>query len=142
MVKRRSLLMLAVATSVAAAPLRPSPEQIMSWRVRTPPPDYPAEARARGAAGSGVYKIHFIAKTGTVRYVQVVKSTGDKSLDAAAVRAFRQWRFRSGVLPTMRSLAEKPTKEPFADEDFVVKVPVTFTLGGKTQVGGQFASPR
>jgi len=145
MVKRRFLPIIVVAAaSVAAAPVRPSVEQIMSWRVATPPPDYPVEARARGATGSGVFKIHFVAKTGTVRYVQILKSTGDKTLDAAAVRAFRQWRFRSGMLPTVRTLAQQPTTEPFADEDFVVKVPVTFTLasGGKAHVGGQFASPR
>jgi TonB family protein len=134
--------MLVAATSVAAAPVRPSSEQIMSCRVRTPPPDYPAEARARRATGSGVYKIHFIAKTGTVRYVQIVKSTGDSSLAAAAVTAFKQWRFKAGVLPTMRALAQQPAKEPYVDEDFVVKVPVTFALGGKAQLGGQFASPR
>jgi TonB family protein len=122
--------------------VQPSPEQIMSWRVKTPLPDYPMEARARRAIGSGVYKIHFIVKTGTVRYVQIVKSTGDKSLDTAAVTAFKQWRFKSGVLPTVRALAQQASKEPYADEDFVVKVPVTFTLGSKPQLGGQFGSRR
>jgi TonB family protein len=139
MVKRRLLLIMLAAASAAAAPNRPSVAQIMSWRVATPPPDYPLEARARRATGSGVFKIHFIAQTGTVRYVQVLQSTGDKTLDAAAVTAFRRWRFKSGVLPTMHQLAEVPTKEPYADVDFVVKVPVTFTLSGSA-VGGPFGS--
>src|SRR6266446_2979148 len=99
-------ILLVAATTAAAAPVRPSVDKIMSWRVATPPPDYPVEARARGATGSGVFKIHFVAKTGAVRYVQVLKSTGDKTLDAAAVTAFRRWRFKSGVLPTMRTLAK------------------------------------
>jgi TonB family protein len=142
MMKRRLLVIMLIATSAAAAPIRPSVQQIMSWLVATPHPQYPPDARARGATGSGMFKIHFIRKTGTVRYVQILQSTGDKALDAAAVTAFKHWRFKPGVLPSVRSMALKPTKEPFADEDFVVKVPVTFTLGTKPRVGGPFASPR
>ena len=139
---RHLLVILLIAASAAAAPARPSVQQIMSWRVATPYPEYPAEARARGVTGSGMFKIHFIRKTGTVRSVQILQSTGDKAQDAAAVTAFKHWQFKPGVLPSVRSLALKPTKEAFADEDFVAKVPVTFTLRAKPQVGGPFASPR
>jgi TonB family protein len=119
------------AAAVAGAP--PSPAQIMSWIIAKPYPEYPAEAQARHATGSGVFKLHFITKTGTVRYVQVVQSAGDKALDAACIRAYSRWRFKPGVLPSIKSINPQ-TKELFADEDFIAKIPVTFTLAAGPQV--------
>ena len=126
MVKRRLLPIILLAAFAAPAPARPTVEQIESWIIAKPSPQYPAEALARREAGSGVIKLHFRVKTGTVRTATVSQSTGFKDLDAAAVRAFSQWRFKAGVLPTIRSLNAN-TKEPFADEDFDAKIPITFT---------------
>src|SRR5262245_8792945 len=97
----------------------PTLEQMQSWLLAKPYPEYPTDARARRTTGSGLFKLHFISKTGTVRYVQVIQSTGDKSLDAACIRAFRRWRFKPGVVPSMKRQFPQ-TKEPFADEDFIV----------------------
>jgi TonB family protein len=142
-VLRISLALATVASAVCvAAPPGPSFKQIESWIIARPSPIYPVAAVARGEAGSGVIKLHFKVKTGTVRSVEVVESTGYKALDAAAAEALSQWRFKAGVLPSIRSL-NPHTKEPFADEDFVAKVPVTFALsaGGQVNMGG-FGAPR
>jgi TonB family protein len=132
----------------AAASSQPSPAQILSWQIAKPYPEYPASARARQATGSGVFKLHFKTKTGTVRSVEIVQSTGDKALDASCVKAFSRWRFKPGVLPSIKSGNPK-TKEPFADEDFVAKIPITFTMNGQVDQGGarnvpsgDYGSPR
>jgi TonB family protein len=139
--QRFSPIALLAVTFVAGVSARPTIEQIESWVIANPSPQYPTEALARHEQGSGVIKLHFRVKTGRVRTASVSQSTGFKELDAAAVKAFTQWRFKPGVLPTIRSL-NSSTVEPFADEDFVAKIPITFALssGGAVNVGGFGAS--
>jgi TonB family protein len=140
MVNARLVLIALVAAGIAicsGASPRPTITQIESWIVTRPSPQYPAEALARREAGSGVIKLHFKVRTGAVRTAKVAQSTGYKTLDGAAVSAFCQWTFKAGVLPPIRSLNPN-TKEPFADEDFVAKIPFTFALasGGQVKTGG------
>src|SRR5262245_33194071 len=139
--RRFSFVTLLAVTFVAGALARPTIEQIKSWVIANPSPQYPAEALARHEQGSGVIKLHFRVKTGTVRTASISQSTGFNDLDAAAVKTFSQWRFKPGVLPTIKSL-NSSSIEPFAGEDFVVKIPITFTLssGGAVNVGGFGAS--
>ena len=141
LLRRFYLITLVAVTFVAAVSARPTVEQIESWIVAKPAPEYPAAALRRYEAGSGVIKLHFRVSTGTVRTAIVTQSTGFKDLDAAALKAFSQWRFKPGVLPTIKSLSSSTT-EPFANEDFVAKIPITFTLssGGAVNVGGFGAS--
>ncbi|MEB3299047.1 MAG: TonB family protein [Candidatus Sericytochromatia bacterium] len=57
-----------------------------------PEPEYPHEARARLAEGS-VRAVIRVAPTGEVLSVRLQRSSGDEALDAAALTAFRRWRF-------------------------------------------------
>jgi TonB family protein len=57
-----------------------------------PLPVYPPIALQQRFTGHGVYAIDIV--NGNVEDVRVVKSTGHKELDEAAIVAFRQWRFR------------------------------------------------
>jgi TonB family protein len=68
-------------------------------------PDYPIEARrARPPiTGSGMYEMRINPKTGRVKGVLIVQSTGSQILDWAVVRAFSQWRFKPGVVTAVRS---------------------------------------
>jgi TonB family protein len=77
--------------------------------INAPRPEYPVEARARHITGYGVYDIWFRPKNGVVTRIDIVRSTGSKLLDQAALRAFRQWRARPGVVSRM-------------------KVPITFSM--------------
>ena len=63
--------------------------------IKTVLPKYPYEARARGYAGSGVFRLT-LETTGSVSKVTVVKSTGVAGLDNNATDAFRQWRWKPG----------------------------------------------
>jgi TonB family protein len=60
--------------------------------VYAPPPDYPAEARARHLTGNGAFALH-IRADGTVERIDTLKSIGHSLLDHAAIAAFQRWRF-------------------------------------------------
>ena len=76
--------------------------------IYAPKPDYTLAARARRLEGEGIFLLQLRAD-GTVKSVNIFKSTGHSELDASAVIAFRKWRFRPGM-------ANK------------VKIPVTFSV--------------
>jgi len=102
-------------------------EQARQFALATPKPVYPRSALQRGITGSGVFKVYVHAKTGRLKGVKILRSTRDKALDAAAIWALLQWRFKPGALRTMRQVYP-PTKEPDADEDACVCVPISFVL--------------
>jgi len=106
-----------------------SAEQARQWAIAMPQPIYPESARQHRITGSGVFKLYIYVKTGRVKSVNIFRSTGDRSLDAAAVWALLQWRFKPGVLPTMRQLYPS-SKDPDADEDACVGIPISFVLAG------------
>jgi len=64
--------------------------------ISAPQPDYPIAARASRIQGSGKFRLN-LAKDGKVDSIQVLKSTGNKTLDDAAEKALRQWRFKPGT---------------------------------------------
>jgi TonB family protein len=66
-------------------------------------PDYPIEARRARITGSGMYEMRIDPKTGRVKGVLVVQSTGSQILDWAVIRAFGRWRFKPGVVAAARS---------------------------------------
>lgn len=66
-------------------------------------PDYPIEARRARIAGSGVFEMRIDPKTGSVKGVLVVQSTGSQILDWAVVRAFSRWRFKPRVVTAVWS---------------------------------------
>ena len=61
-----------------------------------PPPQYPTAARQARLAGSGWFRLDF-TKKGRVTQVRVIKSTGSKILDAAAVQTLWHWQFKPGL---------------------------------------------
>ena len=73
-------------------------------------PEYPSEARAKGLTGSGVVLLKIDARTGYVTSASMSKSTGHGILDNAAVRAFREWRFRPRSVTTAEIPIQFTTK--------------------------------
>jgi TonB family protein len=80
-------------------------------------PDYPSESRTRHIEGTGLFHITLDVKTGSVTNVAVLRSTGSSGLDASAVRAIRQWRWRP-----------ERWKQ--------INVPVTFTMRSRERYSG------
>ena len=67
----------------------------------TPDIEYPAEARARHIGGHGLFDIWFRVETGVATRVIVLRSTGSKVLDDAAVKGLSRWRAKPGKVSHM-----------------------------------------
>src|SRR5436853_5449804 len=59
-------------------------------------PRYPSKYQRARVGGTGRFRMNIDFKTGKVKSVAVVKSTGSDGLDREAIFALRQWRFRPG----------------------------------------------
>jgi len=79
-----------------------------------PPPRYPEVAKLRGWEGRVVFEA-LILKSGRVGSLNVVASSGYKSLDRAARKAINRWKFR-------------PATSFGISIDSQVEIPVTFSL--------------
>jgi TonB family protein len=132
-----SLLSVIACTQVLAAD-RLSPEQLRAIGhqatqalVSAPKPEYPFEARAAHITGSGIFIIVVHANNGQVAAVRVMRSTGYKILDQAAMRAFSQWRFKPGALKPIAETApwrHDAIARELAKGDVPLKIPCDFTL--------------
>lgn len=78
-----------------AKPMPLTDKQIAQMSVYTPNPDFPSAARYTGLSGRGIFRLHVRTSTGHVDSVQVVKSTGHKIFDDAALKALLQWQLRA-----------------------------------------------
>ncbi|MHC5053824.1 MAG: energy transducer TonB [Planctomycetota bacterium] len=79
-----------------------------------PAPRYPRLARGRGIEGTSLLGV-VVLPDGTVGEIKVVRTSGHRVLDEAAVTAVRRWRFR-------------PARRDGASVEARVLLPVTFRL--------------
>ena len=119
-----------VAASVIASPVITG-EHAMRFAIYTPPPEYPFEARARYLTGSGKFILHVQVRTGLVRDVDIVQSTGVAVLDHAAIVALKKWRFKPGALPPIEKMHLR-SKYAHPTEDSLLGVPVHFVMPKRT----------
>jgi len=66
--------------------------------ISQPPPSYPRDALRRGIGGTVQVQVT-VAPDGSVERMDLASSSGDRSLDRAAMEAVRRWRFK----PAMRN---------------------------------------
>ena len=78
-----------------------SDEELIRNALASPGPAYPEEAQKAKMTGSGVYELR-ISKAGAITSVVIVKSSGSKVLDQAAMTTFRRWRFKPGIFTSVR----------------------------------------
>lgn len=100
--------------SVVTEEHRGAEVEVLPGYLRNPPPVYPRSARERGQEGTVVLEVEVLA-SGRCGTVNVLRSSGSRLLDDAAVLAVRGWVFR----PARR------WREPVP---FWVEIPVTFRL--------------
>src|ERR1051325_973657 len=94
-----------VAAAIAALLLRPqlaTAKAEAALAVYAPRPQYPYEARAKLQTGAGFAIVTIDPATGHVTKADMSPTTGSKMLDQAALKAFRQWRFRPGTARKVR----------------------------------------
>lgn len=97
------------APPVATAPASPDSPPVP---VSSPPPTYPRRALRRGESGEALLRVH-VGADGVPQAIDLVRSSGSRSLDRAATDAVRRWRFS----PARRG------GQPVAG---VVQVPIAF----------------
>jgi len=89
--------------------------------VRNDPPRYPRVARQRGHEGTVDLRVHVLA-SGRSDAVEVKRSSGHASLDRAAVRAAKEWRF-------------EPAWDGGRAVAMWIEIPVEFNLRGARAAG-------
>src|SRR6266487_6839807 len=66
--------------------------------IYTPKPVYRSEWARQGLTGKGVVLVTIDKETVKVIGARMLKSTGSKVLDGAALEAYSQWRFQPGTV--------------------------------------------
>jgi TonB family protein len=95
----------------------------LSETVKTLAPAYSYDDRNNHRQGAGIFRLTLDPTTGVPREVRVLKSTGFPTLDATAVAAFGQWRWRPGKWRQ-------------------IDIPVNFTMSGDPPPRGALPLPR
>jgi TonB family protein len=67
-----------------------------------PWPRYPLDARRKRMEGAGLFRLNIEPKSGGVRNVEILKSTGHKLLDDIGVQTFHKWRFPIGQVTSVK----------------------------------------
>lgn len=99
------------AREVASTPEITSYSSAKALATFTPFPKYPFSVRSAGTTGIGVCLVSVNPASGRVTGASMEQSTGDSTLDKAAVKAFGKWQFKPGTVSKVR-------------------IPVEFTLSG------------
>ncbi len=119
-------LFAATLSSFAGAPAPVKrPRVAMDCIIEAPKPENPCEGQRRQPHGTGTFLLRTNIQSGRVTQVIAGQTTGDGLLDAAAIRALRQWRFKPGVL-VHRDIHKPRLNPPISKEECLVLVPVTF----------------
>lgn len=84
------------------------------YQDENPRPVYPAAARRRGMEGSVLLSVK-ISLAGVVEHIDVIKSSGYKILDRAAVNSVLKWRFN-------------PARNGDKTVDSILEIPIRFRL--------------
>ncbi|WP_137820416.1 energy transducer TonB [Pseudomonas sp. 2FG] len=96
-VSRGERATLALTAAAAPVPMQPASREVFSSApafLQSPvPPRYPAQAKRRNQQGVVLLEVR-LDERGRQRALQVLRSSGVASLDAAAVQAVAAWRFR------------------------------------------------
>lgn len=87
--------------------------------IRPVGPDYPYSARALHQTGTGYFRLQLDLRTGAVTQITVIRSTGFRTLDTAALAALRKWRWKPGKwqqvdIPVTFKLEQRPHPGPGA----------------------------
>ena len=80
---------------------------------------------ARHATGSGIFVLRVEIKSGRVNEVIVGRSTGDKRLDEATVKALNRWLFKPGAVQRSK-ITSIHVNRPLGADEALVEVPVAF----------------
>lgn len=75
-----------------------SARKLLQFTTKTSVPDYREADELRKFTGTGVFDLRIDPVTGETTGVRILKSTGHSELDASALKALINWRFKPGTL--------------------------------------------
>jgi TonB family protein len=102
-------------SSLHAQVVAPAAGQQPPKAIYTPQPVYRPEWAKQGLIGKGVVLVTIDQQTGKVAGARMLKGTGNKQLDGAALEAYSQWRFQPGTGSQVQipiEFANRPRPEP------------------------------
>jgi hypothetical protein len=105
-----------------------TPDQVAKLTVSKLRIAYPEQARLSRITGDGFFIVRAQKSSGQVKRVEVMQTTGNNLLDAAAIKGLSECRLKPGVLRSIKEV-NPHSSDPFANEDCLLKVPVSFVLG-------------
>ena len=111
-------------SALHAQSVSPMEQQSPLKAIYTPKPVYRPEWARQGLTGKGVVLVTIDQATGKVTGARMLKSTGNKLLDGAALEAYSQWRFQPGTISQVKipiefSQPKAPTiKNPVPSQQF------------------------
>ena len=89
-------------SALHAQSVSPMEQQPPLKAIYTPKPVYRPEWARQGLTGKGVVLVTIYQATGKVAGARMLKSTGNKLLDGAALEAYSQWRFQPGTISQVK----------------------------------------
>ena len=105
MMRRLVLVLLATLVSISsvyAQSATPAGIAAPLKAIYTPKPVYRPEWARQGLTGKGVVLVTIDKETGKVTGARMLKSTGNKLLDGAALEAYSLWRFQPGTVSQVK----------------------------------------
>jgi TonB family protein len=75
-----------------------SARDLLQFTTKTPIPDYREDERLLKFTGTGIFDLRIDPSTGETTGIRIFKSTGHDELDASALKALINWRFKPGTL--------------------------------------------
>ena len=107
MKRHSAILLFALILTQVAGPCCASqqayiPERFKGIILYAPEPDFPAMRYSNNRMmGTGVYRLVINQRSGAVDAVRVLRNIGYPRVDAAAIWALLQWKFRPGAIKQM-----------------------------------------
>jgi TonB family protein len=123
----RLILSLLLAVMTMPQNARTAQPERKALAIYAPHPIYPRGAQYRRSSGAGIFLLRTKISTGRVTQVIIARSTGDRFLDGAAVKALREWQFKPESLSYWNNTSLK-LNPPLTKQETLIKVPVRFSL--------------
>jgi TonB family protein len=90
-----------------------SARELLQFTTKTSIPSYREDDRINRFTGTGIFDLRIDPSTGETTGIRIFKSTGHDELDASALKALINWRFKPGLVRVVFPLTFAHYKNPW-----------------------------
>jgi TonB family protein len=90
-----------------------SAREFLQFTTKTSIPSYREDDRINRFTGTGIFDLRIDPSTGETTGIRIFKSTGHDELDASALKALINWRFKPGLVRVVFPLTFAHNKNPW-----------------------------